>query len=152
MIHSLAVCFLRTTRCGEFKVCAEIIEAFTVLYVPGAAAFHAQGVPPLQILFLVRGQTVKGCSDCIGVNLMPDDLRHIIRFLTGKLFQYIPFFLLVIQEDCLLPVVQAVGFPKKSVCGFSPALEFLHEGFHRVFQIVLHPRGSADFLVGGQRR
>ena len=107
---------------------------------------------PLQILFLVRGQTIKGLSDCIGVNLVPEDFEHIIIFFAGKLFQYFPFFLHVIQEDCLLPAVQAVGFPEKSVCRFSSALEFLHEGFHRIFQIVLHPCGSADFLVGGQRR
>ncbi|MBP3684504.1 MAG: hypothetical protein J6J12_06020 [Oscillospiraceae bacterium] len=107
---------------------------------------------PLQILFLVRGQTIKGLSDCIGVNLVPEDFKHIIIFFAGKLFQYIPFFLLVIQEDCLLPAVQAVGFPEKSVCRFSSALEFLHEGLHRIFQIVLHPWGGADFLVSSQRR
>ena len=53
VIHSLAVGFLRTTRCGEFKVCAQIIETFAVFHIPGAAAFHTHGVPPLQILFLV---------------------------------------------------------------------------------------------------
>ena len=81
-----------------------------------------------------------------------DDFGYIIRFFAGKFFQDAPFLLLVIQEDGLFLSMQAVSFPKKLVCRFSSALVFLHEGFHRVFQIVLHPRGSADFLVGGQRR
>ena len=65
----------------------------------------------MQILFLIRGQTIKGCSDGIGVNLVPDDFGHIIRFFAGKFFQDIPF-LLVIQEDGLFPTMKPTDMPK----------------------------------------
>ena len=152
MIHSLAVCFLRAIRCGEFKVGTEIIEAFRSGHVPDTAALHTGGISALQVFFLIRSQPIKSCSNGVCVNSIPEDFEHVGVFLIGDFFHNIPTFISFFVGNIKgLAAVQALCFPEIPIRCFLAALIFLHEGFQSILQIVLHPCGGADFFVSGYR-